>query len=136
MTKQRHPEFTCTMEAALSVISGKWKLKILNQLLTGSKRYSEINRNIAGMTEKMLSQQIRELEEDKIVTRKIYPEVPPRVEYSLTDLGKELSSIFYTLEVWGSHFMTTTNANGEIIQPDYTCYTLVQDEVKVEKEVI
>lgn len=135
MTKNRHPAYTCAMEAALSVISGKWKLKILNQLLTGAKRYSEINRSITGMTEKMLSQQLRELEEDKIVTRKIYPEIPPKVEYSLTDLGKELSSIFYTLETWGSHFMTTTNANGEIIQPDYTCYTLIQDEeVTTEKK--
>jgi DNA-binding HxlR family transcriptional regulator len=116
------------MEAALSVISGKWKLKIINQLLTGSKRYSEMNRNIVGMTEKMLSQQLRELEEDRIVTRKVYPEVPPRVEYTLTSLGKELSSIFYTLEVWGSHFISTTNANGEIVKPDYTCYTLIQEE--------
>ena len=123
MTKQRHPEFTCSMEAALSVISGKWKLKILNQLLNGPMRYSEINRKITGMTEKMLSQQLRELEEDNIITRKVYPEVPPRVEYSFTELGKELVDIFYALEKWGSHFMTTTDSNGTIKNADATCYT-------------
>jgi DNA-binding HxlR family transcriptional regulator len=83
------------------VISGKWKVKILNQLMDGPKRYSEIRRSIEGMTEKMLSQQLRELEEDKIVTRKVYPEVPPRVEYAFTDLGKELASIFYALRKMG-----------------------------------
>lgn len=124
------------MEAALSVISGKWKLKIINQLLTGQKRYSEINRNIGGMTEKMLSQQLRELEEDGIVTRTIFPEVPPRVEYSLTPIGQELSSIFYTLETWGSHYMTLTNASGELIKPDYTCYTLIKQEDEVVKETV
>ncbi|MFC0516228.1 winged helix-turn-helix transcriptional regulator [Mucilaginibacter angelicae] len=136
MTKNRHSDYSCTMEAALSVISGKWKLKIINQLLTGQKRYSEINRNIGGMTEKMLSQQLRELEEDGIVTRTIFPEVPPRVEYSLTPIGQELSSIFYTLETWGSHYMTITNANGDVIKPDYTCYTLIKQDDEVVKEEV
>lgn len=121
------------MAAALSVISGKWKLRIINQLLSGQKRYSEINRAIPGMTEKMLSQQIRELEEDGIVTRRVFPEVPPRVEYALTPIGEELSSIFYSLERWGSHYMTMTNANGEVVQPDYTCYTLVKDQEETVK---
>ncbi|MET3610055.1 MULTISPECIES: winged helix-turn-helix transcriptional regulator [Mucilaginibacter] len=136
MTKNRHSDHSCTMAAALSVISGKWKLSIINQLLSGQKRYSEINRAIPGMTEKMLSQQIRELEEDGIVSRHIFPEVPPRVEYSLTPIGQELSSIFYTLERWGSHYMTITNANGEVIQPDYTCYTLVKQDDDVVKESV
>jgi DNA-binding HxlR family transcriptional regulator len=111
------------MEAALSVISGKWKLKILNQLLNGSMRYSEINRKVNGITEKMLSQQLRELEEDNIITRTVYPEVPPRVEYSFTDMGKELVDIFYALEKWGSHFMTATDSNGTVKNVDATCYT-------------
>ncbi|TSD63236.1 helix-turn-helix transcriptional regulator [Inquilinus sp. KBS0705] len=122
MTKQRHPEYTCSMEAALSVISGKWKLKILNQLLNGPRRYSEINRNITGITEKMLSQQLRELEEDKIITRKVYPEVPPRVEYAFTDLGKRLTDIFYTLEIWGSHFLSENRDTIKVA--DISCYTL------------
>lgn len=110
------------MEAALSVISGKWKLKILNQLLNGPRRYSEINRNITGITEKMLSQQLRELEEDKIITRKVYPEVPPRVEYAFTDLGKRLTDIFYTLEIWGSHFLSENRDTIKVA--DISCYTL------------
>jgi len=123
MTEKRHQNYRCAMEAALSVISGKWKLKILNQLLTGPKRYTEIKRNLAGVTEKMLTQQLRELEEDRIIKRKVYPVVPPKVEYSFTDLGKELTDLFYALETWGSHFLTQTNPAGEIIGADITCYT-------------
>ncbi|RFZ82296.1 transcriptional regulator [Mucilaginibacter terrenus] len=129
MTKQRQTDYTCSMAAALAVISGKWKLKILNQLLTGPRRYSEINRNIDGMTEKMLSQQLRELEEDGIVARKVYPEVPPRVEYTFTDLGAELSDIFYALEKWGSHFLTAQT--GTIIKEDASCYVNIKDAVDV-----
>lgn len=110
------------MEAALSVISGKWKVKILNQLMDGPKRYSEVHRNIgSSMTEKMLSQQLRELEEDKIVTRKVYPEVPPRVEYAFTPLGKELATIFYALEKWGAHFLTVNSDTIKVA--DESCYT-------------
>lgn len=121
MTKQRHPEYTCAMSAALSVITGKWKVQILNQLMNGPLRYSEIHRNIIGLTEKMLSQQLRELEEDKIIHRTVYPEVPPRVEYTFTDLGKELATIFFALEKWGANFLT---ANRNTIKvADESCYT-------------
>lgn len=126
MTNKRQQDYTCAMEAALSVISGKWKLKILNQLLTGSKRYSEIHRKVAGITEKVLTQQLRELEEDQIVSRKIYPEVPPRVEYSFTEMGEELSKIFFALEVWGSNFLTETSLDGEERKENASCYTNVK----------
>ena len=112
------------MEAALSVISGKWKLKILNQLRNGPKRYSEINRGIGGMTEKMLSQQLRELEDDGIITRKVYPEVPPRVEYTFTPLGLEMTVIFKSLEVWGNHFMNDKNPDGPAKTIDESCFTV------------
>jgi DNA-binding HxlR family transcriptional regulator len=124
MTKKRQVDYSCSMEAALSVISGKWKLKILNQLRSGPRRYSEINRGIGGMTEKMLSQQLRELEDDKIITRKVYPEVPPRVEYTFTPLGLEMTIIFKSLEVWGNHFMNNNNPGGETKAIDETCFTL------------
>lgn len=117
------------MEAALSVISGKWKVKILNQLLDGPKRYSEIRRNIEGMTEKMLTQQLHELEEDKILTRKVYPEVPARVEYAFTDLGKELASIFYALEKWGAHFLTVNSDSIKVA--DESCYTFREPAIVV-----
>jgi DNA-binding HxlR family transcriptional regulator len=120
MTKQRHPEYTCSMDAALSVITGKWKVQILNRLMDGPMRYSEIHRSIPGLTEKMLSQQLRELEEDKILIRKVYPEVPPKVEYAFTELGKQLATIFYSLEKWGASFLT---ANRDTIKvADENCY--------------
>jgi DNA-binding HxlR family transcriptional regulator len=105
MTEKRHLDYTCSMEAALSIISGKWKLTILNRLLPGPQRYSDIKRDIPGITEKMLTQQLREMEEDGIIKRKIYPVVPPKVEYSFTDLGQELTGIFKSLSVWGKNFL-------------------------------
>jgi len=129
MTNKRQQDYTCAMEAALRVISGKWKLGILSQLLTGAKRYSEINKKIPGITEKMLTQQLRELEEDMIVKRKIYPEVPPRVEYSFTELGEELTKILFELEIWGSHFLTATRATGEEVRENASCYTSTNTQV-------
>jgi DNA-binding HxlR family transcriptional regulator len=123
MTNKRQQEYTCAMDAALNVISGKWKLVILNRLLTGPQRYSEIHKSIPGLTEKVLSQQLKELEEDQIVKRKVYPVVPPKVEYSFTELGEELQPVFFALERWGSNFLTETNADGEQVKMDATCYT-------------
>lgn len=124
MTKKRQQVYSCAMEAALSVISGKWKLTILNQLLTGTKRYGEIKNRIPGITEKMLSQQLKELEMDQIIIRKVYPEVPPKVEYSFTDLGKKLTDTFYALEIWGSSFLTAAGGDGEVRVGDSSCYTM------------
>ena len=85
-------------------------------------RYSEIHRSIPGLTEKMLTQQLRELEEDKILIRKVFPEVPPKVEYAFTELGKELVTIFYSLEKWGARFLT---ANRDTIKvADENCYSV------------
>lgn len=123
MTNKRQQEYTCAMDAALNVISGKWKLVILNRLLTGPQRYSEIHKSIPGLTEKVLSQQLKELEEDQIVKRKVYPVVPPKVEYSFTELGEELQPVFFALERWGSNFLTETNVDGEQVKMDATCYT-------------
>lgn len=93
------------MEASLSVLSGKWKMSILNRLLPGPQRYTDIERSIPGITQKMLTQQLRELEEDGVIKRKVYPVVPPKVEYSLTEVGEELSGIFRSLSKWGENFM-------------------------------
>lgn len=108
------------MEASLSAISGKWKMTILNRLLAGPIRYTEIKHLIPEITEKMLTQQLRELEDDQIVERKVYPVVPPKVEYFLTDLGNQLIPIFKALEVWGSNFLTVST--GEPVNPDSSCY--------------
>lgn len=123
MTKKRQADYTCAMEAALTVIEGKWKLKILNQLLAGPARYSDIKRGAKGITEKVLTQQLRELEDDGIVSRTVYPVVPPRVEYQYTPLGQELTGIFFALEKWGSHFMTINNPDGTEMQMDAGCFS-------------
>jgi DNA-binding HxlR family transcriptional regulator len=122
MTKKRQADFSCAMEAALTVISGKWKLKILNQLLAGPIRYTDIKRGAKGITEKVLTQQLHELEADGIISRKVYPVVPPKVEYTYTPLGEELTGIFFALEKWGSHFLTQTNADGNEVQMDASCF--------------
>ncbi len=112
------------MEGALSVIGGKWKLPILNRLLSGPKRYGELHRMVEGITEKMLTQQLRELEEDHIIERKIYPVVPPKVEYSFTELGTGLTQVFKALEEWGSVFLSETNPGGEAVTGNSSCYIL------------
>jgi DNA-binding HxlR family transcriptional regulator len=86
---------------ALRCIEGKWKIVILCQLFAlGTLRFSELERLVAGVTQKMLIQQLKELEKDGIVTRKVYPQVPPRVEYSLTDVGRALGPAMSALLDW------------------------------------
>jgi DNA-binding HxlR family transcriptional regulator len=89
------------VEEAMKVLEGRWKMIILFQLFAhGVLRFSELERAIPGVTQKMLIQQLRELERDSVVERKIYPEVPPKVEYSLTPLGKDLCPALDELLVW------------------------------------
>lgn len=98
--------YKCEIEVALEIISGKWNALILWTLGTaGTKRFSELKRSLSGVTQKMLTQQLRTLEKYGIVTRTIYPEVPPIVEYSLTEMGKKLIPIFKDLDIWGKEFI-------------------------------
>lgn len=90
----------CPITATVGVIGGKWKPIIIWVLLEGPKRFGELHRNVPGMALKVLSRQLKELEQDNIVNRKVYAEVPPRVEYSLTKKGKSLSSIMKALSKW------------------------------------
>ncbi len=89
------------VEATLEVIGGKWKPIILCHLGNGPIRTGELKRQIPTITQKMLTQQLRELEEDHIVNRKVYNQVPPKVEYSLTEEGKSLREILVAMSVWG-----------------------------------
>ncbi len=91
----------CTVEAAMEVIGGKWKLVILRHLLAGTKRFGELRRAMPGVTPRMLTRQLRELEIDGLVLRTVYPQVPPKVEYSLTEIGASLRDIADRLEEWG-----------------------------------
>lgn len=98
----------CTVEAALQVVGGKWKLVILRHLLGGTKRFGELRRTMPGITPRMLTRQLRELETDGLVARTVYPQVPPKVEYSLTVIGGSLRGIADQLEEWGRWYRDQT----------------------------
>lgn len=97
--------YGCAVEAALDVIGSKWKGVVLFHLLDGKKRFNELRRLIPSVTQRMLTLQLRELEKDKVISRKVYPEVPPKVEYSLTPLGQSLKPILFSLREWGAQIM-------------------------------
>jgi DNA-binding HxlR family transcriptional regulator len=98
-------EKTCGMAYTISVISGRWKLSILGFLLNeGTHRYSEIRRKLPGISERMLIAQLKELEKDGLVDRIAYPEVPPRVEYALSEKGRSLEQILNHMSAWGEEF--------------------------------
>lgn len=98
LTKKK---YNISVEATLEVIGGKWKCVILCHLTYGKKRTSDLKRLMPGITQKMLTQQLRELEEDGIVLRKVYNQVPPKVEYELSEYGWSLKSILDSLCAWG-----------------------------------
>jgi DNA-binding HxlR family transcriptional regulator len=93
--------FGCSVEAALEVIGGKWKGVILFHLMSGTKRFNELRRMMPNVTQRMLTLQLRELEDDGIVQRMIYQQIPPKVEYSLTEYGRTLEPILHLLKDWG-----------------------------------
>jgi DNA-binding HxlR family transcriptional regulator len=104
MTKSaRQGPYICGIDAALDVVSGKWKGLILWELdAHGIRRFAELRRGLPGVSEKMLTQHLREMEQDGLVVRTVYAEVPPRVEYSLTDDGRALNAALAPLGRWGS----------------------------------
>lgn len=96
--------YGCSVEATLDVIGGKWKGVILFHLLGGTKRFGELRRILPDVTQRMLTLQLRELEEAGIVHREVYREVPPKVEYSLTPFGKSLQPILLLMRDWGDQY--------------------------------
>lgn len=106
--------YSCGLDAAVDVVGGKWKPLILWALHeAGTRRFGELKREVSGVSEKMLIQQLRELEADGIVHREVYREVPPRVEYSLTGLGRSLNTALLPLGRWGDDFMSQILRNKE-----------------------
>ncbi len=100
---------TCPVETTLELIGGKYKALILWHLSEAKLRFSELNRLIRGATAKMLTQQLRELESQKLIHREVFPVVPPKVEYSLTELGKSLMPILVAMRDWGAGYLNTQN---------------------------
>lgn len=98
-------ENTCPITATMKVLGGKWKPILINAIyLTSPARFGELKRSVVGITQSMLTQQLRELEEDGIISRKIYAEIPPRVEYTLTEFGLTLSPIMLSMAAWGKEY--------------------------------
>ena len=94
----------CPVETTLTLISDKWKVLILRDLLLGTKRFGELKRSIGGVSQKVLTAQLRDMEQGGIICRTVYAEVPPKVEYSLTDLGKSLKPILDAMREWGEEY--------------------------------
>jgi DNA-binding HxlR family transcriptional regulator len=100
----------CTVETVMEVLGGKWKMVILRHLLGGTRRFGELYRAMPGVTPRMLTRQLRELELDGLVRREVFPQVPPKVEYSLTELGESLRDITDRLERWGEWYRERVQA--------------------------
>ena len=97
----------CPVEITLSLIGDKWKVLILRDLLLGTKRFGELKKSIGTVSQKVLTSQLREMERNGLLTRTVYAEVPPRVEYTLTDLGKSLNPILDAMKNWGEAYRKT-----------------------------
>jgi DNA-binding HxlR family transcriptional regulator len=103
--KFKDKEYTCTFEITIDLIGGKWKPLVIWYLGTkGTQRFNELKKLIPQITQKMLTQQLRELETDNLVMRKVYAQVPPKVEYSLTDLGESIMPILSMMCKWGDDY--------------------------------
>lgn len=103
----------CPVETTIGLLSNKWKILVLRELLNGTKRFGELRNGVKGVSQKVLTQNLRSMEEDGIVERRIYAEVPPRVEYSLSDLGNTLRPVIDALAEWGLGYqaMAMNNSN-------------------------
>lgn len=94
----------CPVEMTLKLIGDKWKVLIIRDLLTGTKRFNELMRSVSGITQKVLTSHLRAMEKDGLLTRTVYPEVPPKVEYTLTDTGCSLEPILNSMVAWGTEY--------------------------------
>lgn len=108
VTKKELP--ACPVETTLTLIGDKWKVLILRDLIPGTKRFGELRKSIGIVSQKVLTTQLRDMEESGLVNRQVYAEVPPRVEYSLTDLGYSLKPILDAMQNWGESYKASYNA--------------------------
>lgn len=103
LTKEEMP--VCPVATTVQLIGSKWKLLIMRNLLVRPWRFNELRKNLDGISQKVLTDSLRSMEADGIVTRTVYPEVPPRVEYSLSELGESMRPIIQTMENWGKNYL-------------------------------
>ena len=94
----------CPVETTLTLISDKWKVLILRDLMPGARRFGELRRSVGGVSQKVLTAQLRQMEASGLLTRTVYPEVPPRVEYCLTELGRSLKPVLDAMSSWGEAY--------------------------------
>ena len=111
LTKEELP--SCPVATTVQLIGNKWKLLILRNLLANTQRFNEIHKTIPGISQKVLTENLRSMEEDGIITRTVYAEVPPRVEYSLSDLGKTMRPIIKAMEIWGTGYQELINKSAD-----------------------
>ncbi|MBW4658170.1 MAG: helix-turn-helix transcriptional regulator [Drouetiella hepatica Uher 2000/2452] len=115
-TREYSYRYGCSVEATLDVIGGRWKGVILFHLTSGTKRFNQLQRLVQGCTQRMLTLQLRELEKDGVVERTVYAQVPPKVEYSLTEFGRSLEPILLLMREWGDRYiqqLDDTQQSGE-----------------------
>lgn len=101
---------SCPVETTLRVIGGRWKVLVIHHLLDGVKRFNELHRLLGGISPRTLTKQLREMERDGVVHRTAHPEIPPRVEYSLTPLGRSLAPVLQAMDAWGESFAQREHA--------------------------
>lgn len=104
----------CPVEMTLQLIGDRWKVLILRDLLSGTKRFGELKKSVGNISQKVLTSNLRSMEESGLVIRKVYAEVPPKVEYTLTDMGYSLKPILDSMFKWGSSYMSNIEDTSEI----------------------
>ena len=100
----------CPVETTLTLISDKWKVLILRDLMPGTKRFGELKKSVGNVSQKVLTAQLRQMEDSGLLTSKVYPEVPPRVEYTLTELGRSLKPILDAMWNWGEEYQAKSGS--------------------------
>lgn len=111
--------YNCSIDITMDLIGGKWKIKILWYLSMGTKRFSELQKLLPGITQKMLVNQLREMESTDLLSRKVYPVVPPKVEYSITSYGLDLKDTLFEMCKWGTNYAKEHNIE---LHGSETCY--------------
>ena len=104
----------CPVETTLMLIGDKWKVLILRDLMSGTKRFGELKKSVSGISQKVLTSNLRDMEENGLLSREVFPEVPPRVEYTLTELGRSMSPILGAMARWGTEYKQNAGVKQQV----------------------